>query len=341
MLPLWKFQLDDRMQSSPVSGAGRVFVRSERGTLYALSSTGEEYWRADVPTAGGDLSPAVAGGLVVAGGRTGLSAFVAETGYLVWRGETGPTVSSPLLCGSQAYVGSTDGFVSRVDLRDGTVIWSAGLGSPISSNAAASESRIFIGTDDRELCELSQTDGAISKRLALDWQVNATAVIADGHLFISSWSDMCCIRLSDFSESWRFETDSEVYGSPSVGGGRVCFGSLDHKIYCLNQASGQLVWRFETGDFVYCSPTVINDLILVGSYDGNLYCLQATTGEARWHCEIGAGASSPAVAAGRVYIGSYDGSLYCFPWPFDGPDVWPIVGGCPQRRGYWDGRLLR
>jgi len=64
-----------------------------------------------------------------------------------------------------------------------------------------------------------------------------------------------------------------------VSGGYVYVGSLDHKVYCLNAATGAKVWEYETGGDVASSPAVSGGYVYVGSYDNRVYCLNAADGD--------------------------------------------------------------
>ena len=97
-----------------------------------------------------------------------------------------------------------------------------------------------------------------------------------------------------------------------VAGERVCIGSLNNKVYCLNATTGDHLWDYTTGDSVYSSPAMGDGKVYVGSDDHHLYCLNATTGDQMWNYTTGAGVtSSPAVAGECVYVGSDDNHIYC------------------------------
>ena len=69
----------------------------------------------------------------------------------------------------------------------------------------------------------------------------------------------------------------------AVGGDRVYFGSsVDHHVYCLRVASGEVLWTFCTGGPVRLTPTLWKDRVLVGSDDGHVYCLDAASGRLIW-----------------------------------------------------------
>jgi len=120
---------------------------------------------------------------------------------------------------------------------------------------------------------------------------------------------------------WNFTADSSVHSSPAIVDGKVYFGSMDLKVYCLNAINGTIIWDYTIGHPVSSSPAVHENMVYIGSNDApglngsNLYCLNASTGEKIWEYATGESIwgvySSPAVADGKVYFGSGDYKIYC------------------------------
>ena len=75
---------------------------------------------------------------------------------------------------------------------------------------------------------------------------------------------------------------------PVIANRRVCFGSsVDHHVYCLDAASGEIVWTMATGAPVRVAPTVWNNMVYVGSDDGFAYCVGARDGRLIWKRRAG------------------------------------------------------
>jgi outer membrane protein assembly factor BamB len=78
----------------------------------------------------------------------------------------------------------------------------------------------------------------------------------------------------------------------------------------------ELVWKFETNGQIYSSPSFFDGGMLIGSDDWNLYCLDPDTGELNWKYKTGGEVQSTAFIEGkRAYFGSFDGYLYCLELP--------------------------
>ena len=79
---------------------------------------------------------------------------------------------------------------------------------------------------------------------------------------------------------------------PVASGGMVYFGSsADHKVYCLDGATGEIKWAFHTEGPVRMAPTIAAGKLFVGSDDGWVYCLDASDGELHWKVRPGPRAS--------------------------------------------------
>jgi hypothetical protein len=111
-------------------------------------------------------------------------------------------------------------------------------------------------------------------------------------------------------------------------------GSGDHKVYCLNAATGAKEWEFTTGGWVYSSPAVSEGYVYVGSGDHKVYCLNAATGAKEWEFTTGSDVrSSPAVSGGYVYVGSSDNKVYCLNAADGDSGSWPMFRQNNARTG--------
>lgn len=74
----------------------------------------------------------------------------------------------------------------------------------------------------------------------------------------------------------------------AVVGDRAFFGSsVDHKVYCVDAATGATLWSFFTDGPVRLAPNVRDGRVFVGSDDGHAYCLDAASGRLVWKLRIG------------------------------------------------------
>lgn len=109
--------------------------------------------------------------------------------------------------------------------------------------------------------------------------------------------------------AWKYWTGRRVPSTPAVANGSVFAASLDHAIYALNTATGDLLWRVETGLDVAASPTVVDGIVYIGSMDGKMYAIDAESGEIVWTRTLGGMVSSAAVVNDTVYVGDLNGNV--------------------------------
>jgi outer membrane protein assembly factor BamB len=135
---------------------------------------------------------------------------------------------------------------------------------------------------------------------------------------------------------------SSTYSSPVVAGGYMYIGCDDHKVYCLNAATGASVWNYTTGLWVQTALAIADGRAYVGSYDTKVHCVYANNGTSIWnYTTSGQVFSSPAVAGGRVYVGSNDHKLYCL-YANNGTKIWIYTAGSalPSAPAIVNGRVF-
>lgn len=114
-------------------------------------------------------------------------------------------------------------------------------------------------------------------------------------------------------ERWRFETDAEITGSPTVYDGTVYVGNHDGTVFAVDWITGEQRWTFETDGAVRSAPTVFGSAVYVGSADGHVYELDRERGTERWRYQTdGPIEGSPTVFDLVLYVGSRDGRIYAF-----------------------------
>lgn len=125
--------------------------------------------------------------------------------------------------------------------------------------------------------------------------------------FTTSSAPGTCLML------WNHTTLGGIsYSSPAIIDSKVYIGSLDHRIYCFDAISGEILWFYATGHYITSSPAVANGRVYIGSYDHYVYCLNESTGELVWSYYTANNiVLAPTINADKVFIGSGN-SLYCF-----------------------------
>ncbi len=172
----WRVEVSSEVLSVPQTDLDKVIVQSADGNVTALAAEdGGSLWvyDRDVPvlTLRGTSTPAVQGGVVVAGFASGkLVAIEAERGLVAWeasvaiprgRSELERIVDidgDPVIVGPAVFVTTYQGRVAAVELRTGTLGWKR----DISSNAGLSVdySQVYVTDEDSHVWALSRNSGA-------------------------------------------------------------------------------------------------------------------------------------------------------------------------------------
>lgn len=323
---IWLFHGGSLLEFPPVIGYGRLFLTSNRGVVWAISTrTGKRAWKrpqhrcsAASPGLGRrtvyvvllNTPPCNAEGRGLTGEVVALSTGF---GQVRWRRRIGPSESSPLVAGGLVYVGDWRGDVLALQERDGVVRWRFHTRGKIKGAVALAGGRVFAGSYDHHVYAL---DARTGRRV---WRASAQP---------------------------RLGRRGTFYSTPAVAYGRVYIGSTDGKVYSFGAATGSLRWSHGTGGYVYASPAVWRRRVLVGSYSGRFMALDAATGDRLWSFRAnGPISGSATVVNGIVYFATLKRRTYALDartggllWTFGDGQYTPVVADA--RRVYLIGHGL-
>jgi outer membrane protein assembly factor BamB len=281
---------------TPAVGGDRVFMPGPHGVLVAMdAASGRELWRRDLPKDlevklphyGFGSSPVLVGDRLIlqVGGKekSGLVAFVAETGALAWstqpsetKGDsTGYSMAAPAEIGGirQLVVMGHDR-VFAVRAEDGSVVWSH---------------------------PLAETEEPTRSPLPLP----------NGRVLLSRYVGAILLEVGNTAEGlkakevWRSPRLKNSY-SPNVAQDGFLYGFSGQFLVCVDAASGEQRWRQKVN-----AGTLIRvgrHLVMLGEQSGILRVVEATSEAYRPVTEVpvlNAGAQSstgPSYAVGRIFV---------------------------------------
>ncbi len=129
---------------------------------------------------------------------------------------------------------------------------------------------------------------------------------------------------------WTYQTDGNIYATPTIKDGRVYIGSCDGKFYCLDAQSGSLVYTYNLGVGVFSRPLIDESHIYLTTLKNRLYILNAADGTPaieNGFIEVNPFASeppniisSPVMVDSKIVFGSTDKLLYSYNQ--DGTPYW-------------------
>ncbi len=301
---LWKFwsPLPGVIASSPVVSSDRIYAAAleldgakQRGVLFCLDrQTGHELWRF---TNGGAMKP---------------------------------VFCTPCVADNRIYVG--EGFhedtackMYCLDATTGVKRWEFATSSHTEASPCVAASRLFFGAGDDGVYCLDAIRGH------LRWHfrgphVDTRVAVHAGRVYVGSGYgtfEMLCLDAGTGKPLWRRSSPLPVFGSPTVSGQRVLFGTgngdLDHSaeqpagaVLCLDVTSGDELWRRPAAGAVHTRPVVVADRVFFTSRDGCCYAADGKTGHVIWKQQLGSPiVTVPRLSENDVYVLASAGRVCC------------------------------
>jgi len=273
ILPIWQFECEEEVRSSPVIADGIVYVGCYDNNLYALdAATGKFQWK-----------------------------FATEGGI----------AATPCVWKDRVLIGSEDQLLYAISTSSGRILWTFPTEGRVRSSARIEFEHAFFGSDDRRLYATNAHSGREVWRFeALDC-IRSTPAVGGEIVYVGSEDNhLYALDLQTGRQRWKFRTNHGITSSPILHQGLVVFGSSDWNVYALDEKSGWSVWRFRTGQVVVGSPRAVDGVVFIGSADGYLYALDANRGRQVWRFDAGYQiVSTPAVSGGALYFGTIGGEV--------------------------------
>ncbi len=292
------------IEAGPIVSDGKVYISTwwsagmgvegnAVDALYCLDEdTGEEIWN-NTEVYGASTAAIAEGKLFVGTHRGNITCVDATSGAILWSKKIeeefwGGVTSSPLVFGDEVYVLSVSNGTLHAFSFGGTELWNFSSGGEIFcySSPSAYDNKIFFAGND------------------------------------SGQHALYCLDLNTRGEVWKFTTETEIRGSPTIWGeeGMVFFTTKyvygkARKLYVVDITTGEEIWNV-THYSSWASPALSNGKLYIGgsAVDTAFYCYDAGDGTLIWENEEMEGAidSSPVVADGKVYFGTneVDGTVY-------------------------------
>lgn len=110
---------------------------------------------------------------------------------------------------------------------------------------------------------------------------------------------------------WTFETDNGIWSEPLLVDGVLYFGAMDHYLYAVEAATGELIWKVELGGAVAATPVLVDGTLYVGSFARKVFAISQATGEIRAERAVADWVwGAPVVVDGVVYAADMGGNVY-------------------------------
>ncbi len=325
---LWTYATNGRISNSnPVIDAhGKIYIGSEDGSLYCLSSKGELLW--SYATKGGiNTTPAI--GQADASGNSEIYIVSNDKNLYALQPNGALKWKYPLKFSVKASVVITSNFAIHVFTQngniyslhpDGRLLSLSYLGggmitlTPVTDN----KGNIYIGA--------SGPDGGIfclDSKGALKWKyteageaTTSPAVDAIGNVYVGLNNALCCfnhdgvLRWTIKPKKMGWTKFSPVIGTNGVIYYNLCWSSLEGNLIAVSQ-DGAILWEYPVG-WSPCSPKIDSaGNIYAISNDYNLSCI-LPNGKLKWNWTFDSMlTTSPDIAKDEtIYVGASNGQLY-------------------------------
>ena len=340
--PQWTSQAGGTVLfSSPVIADGRAFITTENGLLSAFDlADGQRLWQAPGST-GRRGAPAVADGIVVAGGGLdgGFFAYDAATGELVWQVPTPgrrTALSTPAVVDGVVYAatGSTSDSpdtVFAIDLDSGQVLWATDIGPRMLLGPAVADGLVVAASSGtRTVVALDAATGAQVWSFTHPGsnEFHVSPGIVDGTVYLTTivplpgalpppafQGSVLALDAATGQPQWENHVHGDGQGAtPVVHDDRVIAGNLlPGRIGAYDRGTGGSVWHGGL-DRVSAALVVTGDGYLIGgSQRGTLFIQDAVTGELVWQRQLSSSITgTPAYTGGQLVVAERNGTVHAF-----------------------------
>lgn len=243
---------------------------------------------------------------------------------VLWSVQTGDEVrGSPSVSNSRVYIGSYDGYLYTLAVKDGSIIWRFRTQRGVTTRPLVVGETLILGSEDQHIYGLKESNGRMNWSFRTAMAIRSSAEpFGDAVIFGSDDSYCYCLDAQDGNLLWRQRTWGPVRSTPTVHQGSVVVGSDDGAVYRLNASDGRVKWRTSLGRQVMSTPAIEAGVVVVGCVDGSIYGLDFESGQVVWSTPT----QRPVLASARMlgstaFIGSTDGAVYALSIE-DGTEIW-------------------
>lgn len=333
-------------------GTRALFVANEHGVVSARSPRdGVEIWRADLG-AGVYATPTLRGRRLYVATDQALVALDARTGREIWRSapfgaERAPRLpitdanskwdhysSSAAVDDRLAVVGSRDGCVHALNVRDGSEVWRSCTEDLITATPLLTADAVYYASYDGRAYAASRTDGRELWRYDTRSAIPRDVVQAGDAVIVGSRSfDLIALDRTTGQPRWsRLLWYSWIDSPPVFADGRLYLGTSDAvNVFAFDARTGARIWATPVPGWTWPRVAVSRDTVFAGvvggAYSaprvGGFAAIGRADGTLLWlypaaRAEGGAlygFAAGPVVSGRRVFAADLNGQVYAFDLP--------------------------
>ena len=239
----------------------------------------------------------------------------------LWTFQTGGRVrSSAAIVGGTAYIGSSDGKVYAINVKDGAKKWEYPTEAEVYSSPAVASGMVYVGSRDGNIYALDAQTGEKKWHRNVGRPVRASGVVVGGVLYIGS-GEVGFENGKDEQERpnfWALEAKSGkivwnyncggVWARPAISDGTVYIMSINAYLSAVDMKTGKQLWNVNTWVApVWSSPVIYRNTLFFGSTNKScnyVYAMDPKTGWPKWIAHVGT--SDVTMCAGEETLYCYD-----------------------------------
>lgn len=213
-----------------------------------------------------------------------------------WEFEADGDVIHKTLVEDLVVFASKDEKIQALDVASGRRAWQVEMGkkATLTHDMIVTESVVYVLGEDKTLYAVDARAGVKLWQLQLDKDIWYDPIVKDEMVYlVEDGKLLLAVDAKTGVERWRFSADKKI-GYPSVGCGKIFFGSKDKHLYAIDVDTGQKQWKFKTGKKDHSRPAVVDGKVLFTA-DDDLYTLTADTGRLLWKFEKFGGLGEPLI----------------------------------------------
>jgi len=179
----------------------------------------------------------------------------------------------------------------EVRQSDGQILKTMDVKYPISTSAARSDDKLFVGSTNRKFYALKLKDGVdIWQNVCQDVPIG-NIILTTNNVYFVTRNNMLYVSAQNERELiWKFEAQGPVPGL-LVDGNQCFLPSQDTNLYCLDPRKGTVLWKFMAGGSLEELPVLTEKAIYQSVAHKSLVCLERQpnnpAGKLRWELPNG------------------------------------------------------
>lgn len=206
--------------------------------------------------------------------------------------------STPLIAEDRLIVGSANGELLGLNLKDGSRAWSIPATVPISNDGTLAGGSLYMGLGTDEFCKIDPRTGRkIWSYKGVDGRFQGAPTVAYGTVVFGAWNQ-CLYALDEQTGRelwvWKGGREGNLYSPgnviPVVSESQVVIVAPDRFMTAIDRKTGKQIWRdnsFAVRESTGSSPG--GDIIYAKTMKGEVIAVSAKSDHFNllWKCETG------------------------------------------------------